>query len=367
MTTRTIFLAAGAAILILTGCNRGGGGEVVATVEGQPITMDEFHKYMEIKPTVNALIQGQSGEVSLSSPLAFQTLQDLIQRKLVLQLAADEGFTFSDKEVDDELKFREKLRPGFVRELTDSGLTLNQVKDSIRIDMAQEKLITKGITVTPEETEQFIKDNPKSFVEPATVDMLYVVVKDSAAKAKVDADLASGQKFDAVALANSVDPEAATNQCRFSNRIVDQYPDALKKAVQATPEGKTTAWITTSMGPAKFYIEKKTPERPLVMDEARKKQVMRELAIQRGRAANDVSKRLLEKLKTTKIEVSMNKLKKPWSDALKKIKAADTSSQGAGSTAGTTGGEPGPAIPGQITTGGTTGTTATAGAASSGN
>ncbi|MCX7799948.1 MAG: SurA N-terminal domain-containing protein [Fimbriimonadales bacterium] len=312
---KTALLACVVAMVAVAGCGSKGGGGDVATVNGEPISKDEFVFNLDMKPTVRVMTQAGPVEAPVAGRLGFQVIQDLILRKATLQLAKDEGVYPSDKEVDEELKLRTKLNPNFVTNLTKQGLTLSRIKESLRFDLAREKLLTKGITVTRAEAEKYVKEHPNEFMEPETADMTWIFVKDEAAKAKVDRELAAGQGFSFVAIQYSQDPNVRRTNGRFPERIVNNMAKPIQDLVRKTPENKATAWLRAQDGWAKFYIDKKTPAKPIVMDDAKYTVLQRTLARQRGEAGTDLGKRILEKLKSSKIEVTDPALKELWKEA----------------------------------------------------
>lgn len=330
---------AGVLSVIAYGCgSSSSGGSVVAVVNGEAITTDDFHKYLEAKPTVRVQTGSGIAEARVAESLAFQALQDMIARQVTLQLAADEKVYPTDAEVSKELDFQKKLNPNFLPQLTRSGLTIDRIKDSLLLNLAREKLITKGVTVTMKEAEDYIAANPKAFMEPATADMLWVFVRNSANKAKVDEALKSGQTFSIVASQFSEFPGASEQGGRFPTRQVNQLPVDLQKLVASTPEGRASNWLTMQDGSARFFIEKKSPEKPLEMTPERKELVRRQLAQQRGNQAIDLGKRVLDKLTASKVDVKERSLVEAWNTAFERFKREQKVEVPTGESATKTGG-----------------------------
>lgn len=296
-----------------TGC--GNSEPPLAIVNGQEITQDEFADYLKQKSRVRVVVNNGVAELPVADTLAFQGLQDLIANTLLKQYATDQGVMPSAKEIADELEFRKKLRPNFVIELTSLGQTLEDIREALSLDLAKENLVTKDVTVTSEEVDKFIKDNPKEFTSPASVKMLGILVTTDADKAKVDNDLGSGQSFSSVAVRYSKFPNAAQTAGDVGERALAQLPAELKKAVDATQVGRSTSWVKLQEGWAKFYINEKKPEKPMSLDQAQKELLRRRLAVQRGSAALDLDKRLVEKLKASKIDVKEKSLQTAWKSA----------------------------------------------------
>jgi len=302
--------------------------------------MERYRKYLESKSNVQVNVQGQAASLPVATPLGFQALEDLISQEILMQIAEEEGVLPTSEDIQKEIEFRTKLNPAFIQQQTAMGINLQQIKDALKVQLAQEKILTKGITVAADEASQYIKDNPKQFEEPATVDALWVVVNSDALKAKVDQALASGEGFQKVAMTYSVDPNIKTTGGKFPQTRLDAMVEPVRKAIEATSTGKQTPWIKFQDGQAKLLVEKKTAATPQKITDAHKQYVQRQLAMQRGRVANDLDKRLQERLRSTKIEVSYDALKPLWKQAEDTIKKTGQTQSTTGTGGATTGAIP---------------------------
>jgi len=305
---------------VLAGCNKESGS--LATVAGDPVTLQEFSEYLESKPTVRVIVNnGQVAEVPVAETLAFQAMQDLVTRKIVLQLAADEGVRPSAKEVDQEIDFKIALQPAFVKQLQARGMSMDSIRSQVELDLAQERLLSKGITVTDEEVEKFIKENPKQFVEPATANMTWILVGSAAQRDAAQKELDLGKAFKAVAKEKSTAPNAMQTEGAFQVQQVNQMAPELQAAVNKTAPGKQTDWLASGTGFAKFLVNSKTAEKPLEMTAERKTWLKRQMALQRGRQGTDLVERVADKLRDSKIEVQERTLKDLWAKFEERLKA----------------------------------------------
>ena len=277
-------------------------------------------------------------------------MQDLVSRSVLMQMAKEEGVYPSDKEVEDEITFQKNLDPNFLPNYTRRGLTPIQIRDEVRFRLVQEKLITKGITVTDEEVETWLKRNPKAFINPASVELSWILATTENRKQQADEALKSGQKFQDVAVKLSQAPSAPMMQGRYLPEKgplpIDALAPTLKPAVESGSEGTETNWIKFTEGWAKFHIDKKNKESNIELTDTRKANVKRNLAIQRGNKANDLRKRLVSKIQTADIVIRRESLKEPWKNfetlLKKQAEQAAAASQPVASpntTGGTGGGE----------------------------
>jgi len=306
-------------VIGMAGC--GGGARPFAVVNGEAITLDDFYQYLKTKPSIRVQTQNGAVEAQVADTIAFQGLQDVVANRLIMQMAKDQGVYPTDQEVAAELEFRKKGNPNYVFQMTAIGHTLESIKQSIALDLTKEKLITKGITVSAQDAEEYKKQNPDKFMNPATVELTGILVATDADKAKVDADLGAGESFKTV----------AAKYTKFRNggqlgtqpmTAFDSSPD-IAKALGATPEQGTTGWLKAAEGWMKFYISKKTPASPVQMDANKMEVLRRRLALERGAAAIDLSARLIEKLKKSTIDVSEKSLKDAWTKSYEQMMKKD--------------------------------------------
>lgn len=311
-----ILLSALALGVVLVGCGRG--EDTLAKVDGDAITVDELNEYLSTKPTVRVMVQGQvvALPVAPDESLAFQAMQDLVIRRAMLQMAADEGVTPTDQEVEKEIEFRTQLNPNYIKELQGRGFTMGQIRKEVMVALAEEKLVTKGITVTDAEVEQYIVDNPNNFITPARADLFWVVLTDApdlaTKKQAVDRELAAGTRFQEIATRYSEDPNARQSGGRYPANVLTQMAPAVRSAVEAASPGDYTPWIEAQGQHARFFVNQKLPEEKIEMTAARKEALRRQIAMERGRRAIDLRERIVERLKVANISVERSTLKDAW-------------------------------------------------------
>lgn len=283
----------------------------VASIAGETITQQEFNDYIRTKPRVRVMVQGQTVELPVAETLGMQALQDLMTDKVLMKMAKEAGVFPTDAEIEEEIKFKKELQPAFLKVLDTKGLTMDQIRIAVASDLAKERLLTKGINVSNEEVQKYIAANADTFREPATVDMEWVIVRDTATQAEFDKALASGQAFRGLAAKYSLAPNAARST-RFPETRISNLTPALRKAVEAAKPGEVFGWIQTGDGFAKFSVNSKTEAKPLDITPARRNYIQRQLALERGQKANDLAKRVADEIKGGKVEVLDERLKPIW-------------------------------------------------------
>jgi hypothetical protein len=245
-------------------------------------------------------------------------MQDLVSRTALFQMAKDEGVSPSTKDIEDEIAFQKKLDPNFLTIYQRRGLNMGQIREEVRFSLVQERLITKGITVTMDEVDEWLKNNPEATVVPESADLSWILAKTPEQKAQVDLALKNGGKFSEVAVKLSQAPNAAIVNGRYLpergsipiNKLSEKPP--LRQAVMNAAVGSDTAWIQFNEGWAKFHVDAKNPPKKMDVTPERKINIQRNIALQRGNKASDLRKRLVERIKNSDIVVRRDSLKESW-------------------------------------------------------
>lgn len=305
--------------IVLSGCGKSGGGdESIATVNGERISKDEYIAYLEHK--VQVLVQTPQGPVNLqvAAPLNFQALNDIVSQKLLVQLAKQEGVLPTDTDVNNELQLRTSMRADFVRALTDQGFSLSDIKNELMIGLCRHKLLSKGVTITDAQVDEFIKSNPAKFMTPRYCDMSFIKVNSEAEKTKVDSELRTGQTFTVVAKQYS-----AIANPMYPQREYDKYSAQLKALADKMGENGTSEWVKEGTSFFKFHMEKNTPPTKIEIKDWMKIQIQRELADQKGAAAQDLDKKLMDLRKNATVVVTKAGLKEKFEQLSRQLKESD--------------------------------------------
>ena len=325
------FAAALLASTTLVACNRGGssggsgGGDTLASFNGERISKDDYYQYMErlsrVRVTTN---QGVVPAPVAGGTIGFQALDDMVRRQALLAVAKDEGVSPTDAQIKGELDYQSGKSPDFLKRLTSQGLTIDTIRDELRIQLAEENIVTKGITVGDAEVDRYIKAKPQEFREPKRVALRWIAVKGAEKKKQVDDALATNASFESVAVQYSDAPNARATQARFSTDVYDAFSPALKKLVDATNEGRATGWVQDPGGQElKFFVERKAPARNIDITPIIKQTVKRQIALARGQRGSDLQRKLQAKILSAKIDIPNKTMADNWKTAIDNLKSSD--------------------------------------------
>lgn len=347
-----VFAAAVIFALALAGCHGSDSGNGdVAVVGKDPISMKEYYDYLQRKPTFITTIPGRGdAQVPIKNSPGYQAMEDLIVNHIILQLAKEKNVYPTDKAVDDEVAFQKKGNPHLLDEAFAQGYTMDEIKADIRVSLARFNLSTQGQTVTSQEVDDFIKNNPAKFMESEKIQAGIITVRTDAEKKAVIAELKGGQPFLTVAKQHSLDTNGARTNYQFQTTDTNQMAPQLKKLLDATPELKWTDWqsLGTNQGFVMFYIEKKIPPKPIEMTELIRERVRRALLQQKGAKANiNLTKMIADSIQAKKkdIKIMLKQNQAPWENFTMMVDQALTEAHSQQTGVGATGSLPGSGAP----------------------
>ncbi|MEK3883455.1 peptidylprolyl isomerase [Paenibacillus sp. PL2-23] len=188
-------LLAAALIIVLVMNPLGGGGNgAVATVNGENITQDELYE----------LLVDANGEAALDN---------LITEKLVQQEADAASISITDQDVTDEIdiiKLQFPSEEDFNNQLMQYGMTVDDLRDQVRISAMLRKVLEPKTEVTDEEIQTYFDQNKSSLGEaPEQVRASHILVETKEEADAILAELKAGADFAETAQAKSTDGSAA--------------------------------------------------------------------------------------------------------------------------------------------------------------
>lgn len=257
---------------------------VVAVVNEEIITLTEL---MEERRAAVARLQsvGEPAFRSTPGPQERQVLEELIERRLLLQEAAREGVRVEAAEVKaaiEDLKTQNKLADEAALEeaLSREGLTLSQFRRRLQDQLAINKLLTRkvrgSIILTDEELEAYYRAHPQEFRLTGRVQLRHLLItvpkaEDPEAEAvaasrvsEVLAALMAGAPFATVAARYSDSPTAAQGGELGVLRQGELAPELERVAFALLP-GEMSTPIRTAAGYNILLVEaREAPVLPFV-------------------------------------------------------------------------------------------------------
>lgn len=190
----------GAILMVaLSGCNKNtlstDWNEVVAVVGDQNITKDDLYN----------LLMEKNGEAALNT---------LIDEKILEMEVQKNKIKVTDEEIQSELDKTIEEVGGidqFGMLLMQYGMTEEDIKENIKVNLTYERILEPLITITEDEMKAYFDENTSYFATEEQVKASHILV-DSEEKAKeVKAKLDQGGDFAELAKEYSIDPSNSNN------------------------------------------------------------------------------------------------------------------------------------------------------------
>jgi foldase protein PrsA len=163
--------------------------EVVATVGDQSITRQEWLHQLE-------KLYGK------------ETLKDVINRKVIYQLAEKYNIKVDQKVVEQEMTMIKAMYNSVDHEtITDE----EEWRKQIEYNLLLEEMLTRDVTIPAEDIKEFYEENESLYKIPTTYHLSHITVKSKEEADQVMTELESGSDFSVLAMEKSTD-EFSSNQ-----------------------------------------------------------------------------------------------------------------------------------------------------------
>ena len=244
-----------AAALLAAGCAERKKGPdtvvVVAMVHDTPVTADQFASELAFVRRTSAGVLPQTDEEVVA--LRRATLEDLIDRMLVLDAAHDSGVTVAGDKVDREvLRLKADYHgPGFNEALTEGGLSQQELRERTRARLVVERYfvdeVFARVAVTDPEIDAYYKDHAEELAQPEQVRAAQIVVKSAEEARRILGKIREGMSFDEAARRWSLSPDAKVGGDRgFFKK--GEMPPVFDQACFAMQKGQVSEVVSSEFG-----------------------------------------------------------------------------------------------------------------------
>lgn len=289
--------------LLAAGCT---GGNVAATVNGREITMDQLNE--QVNASKDALskqgydFSGPGGQKMLDM-LRRQTLDQLIDRQLLLQEAEKEGLKPTDAQVQKQIAvMRQQLgsEANFKQYLAANGFSEPKLQDEITellaIQALQKKVLADVKPATVAQAQAYYNAHRDQYTSPQQWQVRHILITvknqgdklqaEAAAKAEAMSliqKLQQGADFAALARQYSQDPGTKDSGGLYTFSKGEAVPE-FERAVESLKPGEITAQpVKTEYGYHIIKLEKIIPAQVKPFDQV-KDEIMNSLTDQARQA-----------------------------------------------------------------------------------
>ncbi|MGE7092765.1 peptidylprolyl isomerase [Lysinibacillus sp. NPDC048646] len=240
-----------ALIVMLVGCSES--SDYVAKVEGELILQTELDE-------------------ALRNQYGAEVLDTLINNKIVEMEAKKEGITVSDETIQteyDELVESYGGEDAVQDVLEENGLTIDSVKDNIRMYQLTKDVIAASIEIADEEVAQYFTDNKDSYGQAEQVVASHIQLEDEAAAKEVLAKVQAGEDFAELAQSFSLDVDTSDEGGDLGYISRGQMDESFEEVVFSLEKGAVSEVVQTAEGYHIIKVTSKVPAEEAVFDDVK--------------------------------------------------------------------------------------------------
>ena len=301
-----LLVAAGAAATVAWSTTRSADRDVVARVNGEPVTRAQVQRMLADPIAQQDLKREYRAQNADSRALEHLAVRQLIVSRLVFQEAARRHLTVAEQEVDRRIaEVRRRLADlqKFEAWLKGRGLDQTSFREAIRAEIVMARLhaaLVAGVRITEEQVQEYYAAHKHEMNTDEEVRLRIIAVERPAAADQILAALRNGEEFDLLARTRSR-AFRAEHGGDIGWMSPGQLPPPVRQAVMALKPGDVGGPVQAG---AQFLIVRLVERRPphaMTLAEARR-------GIERGLLATKqreaVRAWLSEQEKKSRIEVS---------------------------------------------------------------
>ncbi|MBT2679210.1 peptidyl-prolyl cis-trans isomerase [Bacillus sp. ISL-35] len=239
-----------------------------AILEGKKETVAEVGK---------ASITRQQWLTELEERYGQETLRDMIDQEVVMQMADEYGIELSDKAVERELTIYKAMysSPG------NEPKSEEKWKQQIKYSLLLEELLTKDVKVSDEDMKTFYEQNKSLFDIPASYHLSQIIVETKQEAESAVKELKDGSSFAALAMERSID-EFSANEGGDIGFVTEEDELISPEVISAAKSLKSKEWtgpIKVENGYAIVYLHEKLAGKKYSFSEV-KNQIRRQIALE---------------------------------------------------------------------------------------
>lgn len=237
--------------VVLVGCNQS--SDYVAKVDGELILQTDLDE-------------------ALRNQYGAEVLDTLINNKIVEMEAKKEGITVSDETIQTEY---DELVESYGGEdavqdiLEENGLTIDSVKDNIRMYQLTKDVIAASIEISDEEVAQYFTDNKDNYGQAEQVVASHILLEDEAAAKEVLAKVQAGEDFAKLAQSFSLDADTSDDGGDLGYISRGQMDESFEEAVFSLEKGAISEVVQTAEGYHIIKVTSKVPAEEAVFDDVK--------------------------------------------------------------------------------------------------
>lgn len=319
-------LATVLAATILSACGRQ--EDTIAKVGETPIKKEVYLRRLELMPTPVQIV----GNQATTAPAGYTTLVQMIREQVLLDMAKEEGVLPTEQQVEERVQRELKTNPQVKRAIDEQQLALEDLRQRMRVFLAEFNLRTKGVTVTEQEVRKAYEENKRAFYRPATARVRTIVVQNPQVRKQIDEDLKRGFNFQSIVSKYSQNPVAGVQsgetEFALEGDIPMNAPDRpillrVRAILTNAKPMQVTDWIPVGNGVmARFEVIAKSAGRQIPFEEV-KDSIREQLMLRKGMQTNrDLNLEIAKRMANTPVEIKSEAWKRQYEKDIEELKKA---------------------------------------------
>lgn len=262
------------AALVLPAAVWGADPEVLARVNGEPVTRGELQRVM-----ADSLLRGQlQQELGVPEPDGKEVdrlaLGLVIKRRLILQEAGRRNVTVTEREIDEAVTALRRRFPDlktFGPWLKERGLNDRSLFDAVRTDLLVARVraaLVEGLRVSDEQVWAYYEARKGQLKTPEAVRLRVIAATDMAAASHIVAKAQAGEDFERLVRDQS-SRDKTTGRRDMGWAALPALPGPLRETVGTLKIGDVGGPVPLGAEFLVVRLEERRPARPKTLAEAR--------------------------------------------------------------------------------------------------
>lgn len=281
------------AVFMVFACSKTDSSKVLATIDNEKITIEEFNRDLDKIPVnMKMIVATQSGKKSY--------LEKLIIKKLLLREAKKEN-------IEKEKEFQDRL---------------GEIKEQLVLETLLKKKISPDSQITEEDMKKYYEKNKETFKREREINTRHILLNTEEEAKQIKDKLAKGEDFAELARRYSIDPNAKASGGEIGfhpkGSLLPEYEDAAFKLKKV---GQTSGIVKTKFGYHIIKLEGVKPPSYVPYEEV-KDYIKQKLAQEKQTQA--LEKYITDLKQSAKITINEDLLKDAKPEAPEKQEKTDT-------------------------------------------
>jgi foldase protein PrsA len=211
-------------------------------------------------------------------------LKDMIDQKVINEMADKYNIKVSDQEIDQEFRL---LQTTFSSPSETKHPNEKVWKEHIRNSLLQEEILTKDVVVSDKEMKSYYEKNKELFQVPTAYHLSHIIVKTKEEAKKAIKELSNGSSFGALAMERSIEEFSANEGGDIGYVIEDEerFPAEYFQTAKKLKEGAWSEPIKVDQGYAIIRLEGTVKGKKYAYEEV-KQQIRRQIALEQMKPAS---------------------------------------------------------------------------------